>query len=72
MVSVHPALWCASPSRGRARWVGGRRWALSRRRRTSKGVSFYFPCVIFLGEHVVLFFREYDFGFFNTAGYASS
>ena len=31
------------PSRGRARWVGGRRWRLSRRRQSSKGVSFLFP-----------------------------
>ena len=30
-------------SRGRARWVGGRRWALSRRGK----VSFYFPFVFF-------------------------
>ena len=35
------------PSRGCARWVGGRRWSLSRRRQTSKGVSVYFPCVSF-------------------------
>ena len=28
------------PSRGRARWVGGRRWPLSRRRQISKGVFF--------------------------------
>ena len=33
------------PSRGRARWVRGRRWRLSRRRQSSKGVSFYFPFV---------------------------
>ena len=46
------------PSRGRARWVGGRRWPLSRRRQTSKGVSFYFPCVSFLGEQVLLFFSR--------------
>ena len=28
------------PSRGRARWVGGRRWSLSRRRQFPKSVSF--------------------------------
>ena len=28
------------PSRGRARWVGGQRWALSRRRQSSGKVSF--------------------------------
>ena len=33
------------PSRGRARWVGGRRWRLFRRRQSSKGASFYFPCI---------------------------
>ena len=33
------------PSRGRARWVGGRRWPLSRRRQTPKGSSFYFPSI---------------------------
>ena len=38
------------PSWGRARWVGGRRWPLSRRRQTSKSVSFYFPSVFFLGR----------------------
>ena len=31
------------PSRGRARWVGGRRWRLSRRLQSSKRVSFSFP-----------------------------
>ena len=36
--------WAAHfPSRFRARWVGGRRWRLSRRRQSSNGVSFYFP-----------------------------
>ena len=43
------------PSRGRARWVGGRRWRLSRRRQSSKGVSFYFPFVSFFGERTLLF-----------------
>ena len=37
-------------SRGRARWVGGRRWALSRRRQSSKSVSFYFPFISFFGK----------------------
>ena len=60
------------PSRGRARWVGGRRWPLSRRRQTSKSVSFYFPCVSFFWGQVLLFFQEYGYGFFCTAGYASS
>ena len=43
-------------SRGRARWVGGRRWPLSRRRRTCKGV-FLFPLCIFFGEKILLFSR---------------
>ena len=49
------------PSRGRARWVGGRRWPLSRRRQTSKSVSFYFPCVSFLGNMSYSFFRSMGF-----------
>ena len=39
-------LSCSSvhlPSRGRARWVGGRRWPLSRRSQLSKKRTFYFP-----------------------------
>ena len=40
------------PSRGRACWVGGRRWRLSRRRQFPRKVSFYF----FLGEKTLLFF----------------
>ena len=32
-------------SRGRARWVGRRRWRLSRRRQFPRKVSFYFPCI---------------------------
>ena len=49
MVSVYPAQWCTSLRGGRARWVGGRRWALLRRRQSSGKVSFYFPCVFFFG-----------------------
>ena len=61
------------PSRGRARWVGGRRWPLSRCRQTSKSASFYFPCLSFLWEYASLLFQEYVFGFFlYIAGYASS
>ena len=44
------------PSRGRARCVGRRCWRLSRRRLSSKGVSFYYPVVSFLGEQTLLFF----------------
>ena len=43
------------PSRGRVCWVGGRRWALSRRRQSSKSASFYFPFVFFW-ENALLFF----------------
>ena len=44
------------PSRGR--WVGGRRWQLSRRRQFSKGVSVYVPCVSFFwGTSFTLFSR---------------
>ena len=45
------------PSRGRARWVGGRRWPLSRRRQTSNGVSFYFPCISFWGRKLYSCFQ---------------
>ena len=34
--------------------VGGRRWALSRRRQSSKSASFYFP-LFFGGKHFTLF-----------------
>ena len=50
-------------SRGRARWVGGRRWPLSRRRRTSKGVSFYFPCISFWENVFYSFFKSIILGF---------
>ena len=53
------------PSRGRARWVGGRRWPLSRRRQISKGVSVYFPGVsFFLGNKFYSFFKSIVMGFF--------
>ena len=46
------------PSQGRARWVGERRWALSRRRQSSGKVSFYFPLVFFWGgESFTPFFK---------------
>ena len=51
------------PSRGRARWVGGRRWPLSRRRQTSKGVSFCFPCISFLVNVFYSFVKSMIFGF---------
>ena len=60
-----------SPSRGRARWVGRRRWRLSRRRQFPRKMAFYFPC-IFFGEKTLLFFYEYGFVSVFTAGYASS
>ena len=52
----------ALPSRGRARWVGGRRWPLSRRRQTSKGVSFYFPYISFGVKVICSFFRSMSLG----------
>ena len=45
------------PSRGRARWVGGRRWRLSRRRQSPRKVSFYFPFV-FLWEKLYSFSKS--------------
>ena len=50
-------------SRGRARWVGGRRWRLSRRRQSSKGVSFYFPFVSFGENKLYSFSMSMVFGF---------
>ena len=61
-----------SPSRGRARWVGGRRWALPRRRQSSKSASFYFPFVSFLGGENFTLFLRFGFLFLCTAEYASS
>ena len=46
------------PSRGPARWVGRRRWRLSRRRHSSKGASFYFPCVCFWENKLFSFFKS--------------
>ena len=58
------------PSRGRARWVGGRRWSLSRRRQTPKGssfyFSFYFPSISFWGKKFYSFFKSW--GFFLPLG----
>ena len=68
MVSVHPARWCTFPSRGRTRWVGGRRWRLSRRRHSSQGVSFYFPCVYFGRNKLYSFFRGMVVGFLLPLG----
>ena len=42
-------------TRGRARWVRGRRWRLSRRRQSSKSASFYFPFIIFFGKTSLFF-----------------
>ena len=55
-------------SRGRARWVAGRRWRLSRRRHSSKGASFYFPCVPFLGNILYSFFKNMVVGFLLPLG----
>ena len=49
------------PLRGRARWVGGRRWRLSRRRRSQKGASFSFPLQSFQGEENYVFFQLYGY-----------
>ena len=52
------------PFRGRARWVGRRRWPLSRRRQTSKGVSFYFPFLNFFWWNILYsFFKGDGFGY---------
>ena len=47
------------PSRGRARWVGGRRWRLSRRRQSPREKVFLFLlCVLFFREKILLFFLK--------------
>ena len=51
------------PSRSRARWVGGRRWRLSRRRQSSKGVSFYFHFVSFWEKELYSFLQRKVSGF---------
>ena len=51
------------PSRGCARWVGRRRWPLSRRRQTSKDVSFYFPYVSFWENMMCSFLKSVIMGF---------
>ena len=53
------------PSRGRARWVGGRRWSVSRRRQTPKGLSFYFPSVSFWGKKFYSFFKNWGIFLFR-------
>ena len=53
-------LSCSSvhfPLRGRARWVGGRRWPLSRRSQFSRKQTFHFPWVFFWGKKLCHFFR---------------
>ena len=56
VVSIHPARRCTSPLGVVPVGLGGRRWALSRRRQSSKKVSFYFPFVFFAWEKTVPFF----------------
>ena len=60
------------PSRGRVRCVEGRRWRLSRRRQTSKGVSFYFPYISFWWNMLYSFFRSMILFFSIPLGIASS
>ena len=55
VVEVHPT-WCCTPLfGGLARWVGGRRWQLSRRRRHRKRRSFWFPWGICREEGKIMF-----------------
>ena len=61
MVSVHPARWCTSPLGVVPAGLGGRRWPLSRRRQTSKGVSFYFLCVSLWKNKFFSFFKSMGF-----------
>ena len=65
----HPAVHLTS--RGRARWVGGRRWRLSRRRQSSKRVSFLFPLKSFWETKPCLF-SWCSFLLLDSAEYACS
>ena len=56
------------PSRGRARWVERRRWPLSRRRQSSKGVSFYFPYFSFWVNKFFSFIKSVIMGFLIPLG----
>ena len=49
---------------GSCRWVGGRRWRLSRRLQSSKGASFYVPCISFWGTNYTLFSRVWFLVFY--------
>ena len=61
------------PSRGRARWVGGRRWPLSRRSQFSKNGPFISLGLFFGVQQLCLFFKGMvSIWDFLTAGYASS
>ena len=46
------------PFRGRASWVGGRRWRLSRRSQSLKRASHYFPFVSWSEKRLCSFFRS--------------
>ena len=49
------------PSRGRARWVGGRRWPLSRRSQLSRKRAFYFPWGFLWGTKLCRFYKGMTF-----------
>ena len=66
--SQRPSCVVHFSSRGRARWVGGRRWPLSRRRQISKSGSFYFPFVSFWVNMVYSCFKSMIFGLFIPLG----
>ena len=51
------------PSQSRARWVGGRRWRLSRRRQLPRKVAFLFPLYIIWGRKLYPFFQGKVFHF---------
>ena len=56
------------PSWGRARWVGGRCWPLSRRSQFSRKQTFYFPSGCFGGPKLCLFSRGVAFMWFFLVG----
>ena len=73
VVSVHPARWCTSPLGVVPAGLGdgvGHCHDVANLPRVSLFISHFF--LFGWSEHVILFFQEYDSGFFTTAGYASS
>ena len=71
MVSVHPAWWCTSPLAVVPAGLGdgvGHCHDVAKLPR----VCLFISLIYLFWRTCYTFFQEYDFGFFYTAGYASS